>query len=250
MTNAILRGKSYAGNPHVRFEEGEVASEKPRRGSLLYSKLMTVLATAVVALSDVAFALTSDTVFLQLDSKSSSFWHTAFSHSLAIPVDLPEGATAATLTVKGAQYEKTYEGLAQGDFALELPAATSQATENVYELTLAFDDAAQTTRTARIGLIQGTADDGAGTTRCVVSMAARKWKVTDGGHPVLPVPGGQVTLTVDGVEKNTGLGGDQGWFALDGLVGGTQTEVGLNVDGVDYLASLIGGPLGLFLVVQ
>ena len=37
MTNAILRGKPDAGNPHVRFDEGEVASAKPRRGSLLYS---------------------------------------------------------------------------------------------------------------------------------------------------------------------------------------------------------------------
>ena len=26
MTNAALRGKPYAGNPHVRFDEGEVAS--------------------------------------------------------------------------------------------------------------------------------------------------------------------------------------------------------------------------------
>ena len=39
MTNAALRGKPDAGNPHVRFDEGEVASaEKPRRGSLLYKK--------------------------------------------------------------------------------------------------------------------------------------------------------------------------------------------------------------------
>ena len=36
MINAILRGKPDAGNPHVRFDEGEVASVKPRRGSLLY----------------------------------------------------------------------------------------------------------------------------------------------------------------------------------------------------------------------
>ena len=38
MTNAILRGKPDAGNPHVRFDEGEVASAKPRRGSLLYTQ--------------------------------------------------------------------------------------------------------------------------------------------------------------------------------------------------------------------
>ena len=40
MTNAILRGKPDAGNPHVRFDEGEVASAKPRRGSLLYKSLL------------------------------------------------------------------------------------------------------------------------------------------------------------------------------------------------------------------
>ena len=41
MTNAALRGKPDAGNPHVRFDEGEVASAAtPRRGSLLYNFLV------------------------------------------------------------------------------------------------------------------------------------------------------------------------------------------------------------------
>ena len=36
-TRKALNGKPYAGNPHVRFDEGEVASAAmPRRGSLLY----------------------------------------------------------------------------------------------------------------------------------------------------------------------------------------------------------------------
>ena len=43
MTNAILRGKPDAGNPHVRFDEGKVASAKPRRGSLLYKKTLLKL---------------------------------------------------------------------------------------------------------------------------------------------------------------------------------------------------------------
>ena len=46
MTNAILRGKPDAGNPHVRFDEGEVASAKPRRGSLLYKKTFWAIACA------------------------------------------------------------------------------------------------------------------------------------------------------------------------------------------------------------
>ena len=46
-TGKALNGNPYAGNPHVRFDEGEVASAAtPRRGSLLYnaSKLIAVAA--------------------------------------------------------------------------------------------------------------------------------------------------------------------------------------------------------------
>ena len=39
-TGKALDGKPYAGNPHVRFDEGEVApAATPRRGSLLYDNL-------------------------------------------------------------------------------------------------------------------------------------------------------------------------------------------------------------------
>jgi len=66
MMNATLRGKPDAGNLHVRFDEGEVASAKPRRGSLLY-KTMTYpslsrfvrragIACAAVGLSSQALA--------------------------------------------------------------------------------------------------------------------------------------------------------------------------------------------------
>ena len=43
-TGKALNGKPYAGNPHVRFDEGEVApAAKPRRGSLLYSKMNVLM---------------------------------------------------------------------------------------------------------------------------------------------------------------------------------------------------------------
>ena len=52
MTNAALRGKPDAGNPHVRFDEGEAApATTPRRGSLLYIKMkrcVSLLAFAAV----------------------------------------------------------------------------------------------------------------------------------------------------------------------------------------------------------
>ena len=50
MTNSILRGKPDAGNPHVRFDEGEVASEKPRRGSLLYKRILRFRLAALLTL--------------------------------------------------------------------------------------------------------------------------------------------------------------------------------------------------------
>ena len=42
-TGKALDGKPYAGNPHVRFDEGEVApATTPRRGSLLYDIVIHV----------------------------------------------------------------------------------------------------------------------------------------------------------------------------------------------------------------
>ena len=48
-TGKALNGKPYAGNPHVRFDEGEVASAAtPRRGSLLYNRMMKITADGLV----------------------------------------------------------------------------------------------------------------------------------------------------------------------------------------------------------
>ena len=58
-TGKALDGKPYAGNPHVRFDEGEVApAAKPRRGSLLYKKLMMIGGAVVAILSIEAKAST------------------------------------------------------------------------------------------------------------------------------------------------------------------------------------------------
>ena len=48
-TGKALNGKPYAGNPHVRFDEGEVApAATPRRGPLLYRGRSIALALAMV----------------------------------------------------------------------------------------------------------------------------------------------------------------------------------------------------------
>ena len=61
MKNAALSGKPYAGNPHVRFDEGEVASAKPRRGSLLYMALAITVGMLVGVASAENYIVTTDT---------------------------------------------------------------------------------------------------------------------------------------------------------------------------------------------
>ena len=69
MTSAILREKPDVGNSHVRFDEGEVASAKPRRGTLLYKKpLATVLAAGILS---VAGAMDYNYYWLYPDKKVS-----------------------------------------------------------------------------------------------------------------------------------------------------------------------------------
>ena len=83
MTNAILRGKPDAGNPHVRFDEGEVASypptagrpegvatrgAKPRRGSLLNKKILFA-AVVAVAMESWAYAPVKGTLMTEWGEK-------------------------------------------------------------------------------------------------------------------------------------------------------------------------------------
>ena len=48
----VSHGKPYAGNPHVRFDEGDPASAEPRRKSLLHrpGPWQILICIAVVAL--------------------------------------------------------------------------------------------------------------------------------------------------------------------------------------------------------
>ena len=57
-TGKALNGKPYAGNPHVRFDEGEVApAATPRRGSLLYNMRKLIGKVAILAATIAAGAI-------------------------------------------------------------------------------------------------------------------------------------------------------------------------------------------------
>ena len=184
-----------------------------------------------------ATEMMSEGAFIFLDKGTSSYWHTATNCVLALPIEKPEGATSATLSVTGLRYSATYANITASPFLLTLPAATSTATENVYDLTLTFNDAGATVRMARLGLIRGYDASTVALTRCLAPKEWRKWGWVKGRRAVFPIPYGMTSFTVGGVVTDTGLGGDQGWYALD--VPGGQT-IPLTLD--ELSATLFGVP--------
>ena len=69
-------------------------------------KKMTALA-ASVALAGAALASDTGDALL-LFKESGSFWHTATNGTLTVPVCFKDGATSATLTVRGSKYLHVY----------------------------------------------------------------------------------------------------------------------------------------------
>ena len=196
---------------------------------------------------------TSAPAFVFLRPETSSFWTTATNSTMALPIDYPDGSTEATLTVSGAGYRtRTYPNITGDSYTLVLPAPDSPQAENVYELTLTFDDG--TTRTAKLGLVQSFATDSEGCTRCLAPAGRKEWNVII-KRAVMPIPYGTTsfTLSLNGgawTNVDTGLkGGAQGWYALMSAIGDTMS-LSLVADGVNYAATLLGTGNGLKVIVQ
>lgn len=190
--------------------------------------------------------------FVWVQPGVSTFWHTATNRVLTVPVVFPEGASVATLSVRGDKFSANYEVQKVGactDCTITLPEVKSQFDEDVFALELRFDDEAGTVQNARLGLVRSAAAGNECETRCLAPSDSRKWSKT-AGRAVLWVPHDMTSLTVDGKDFDPQLKGDQGWCALTGLSAGQNAQVEMTADGESYSALLRGGPCGLFIVVQ
>ena len=119
MTNTAQRGKPYAGNPHVRVDEGEDASvATPRRGSLLYKKLLTMIGAAAVACCATAATLsvTKDTTLTanaKYDSVSVSENATLNLAGYSLEAgSVSGGGTVVSANIVSAAFTNDYELLA------------------------------------------------------------------------------------------------------------------------------------------
>ena len=241
----------------VSADEIDVLTQKGGN-TMIARKMSGIVGAAVVSVAVSAAELTSEPTLVFMRPETSSFWNTATNNTMTVPVDFPSGATTATLTVSGVGYSATYTDIQKGidsfgtdSFTFALPAADSPQTENVYDLTLTFNDG--TVRRAKLGLIEGLSPNAEGTTRCLAPANGRVWSKVKGGRAVLPIPHGTTLLsvTVNGETRTeeTGLNGAQGWYAL-GLHGGDIASLSMIANGLSYNASLLGSREGTIVVIQ
>jgi len=215
---------------------------------IMARKVAALAGAAVLTVSAPAAKLSSEPTFVFLRPETSSFWNTATNSTMTLPIDYPSGATKATLTVNGVGYMRVYPNLTASSIEIDLPVPDSPKTENVYELSLTFDNGAPP-RTAKLGLIQGLDSGAKGSTRCIAPAQGKVWS-TATGRAVLPIPYGTTSFTVNGVKHDTGLGGAQGWYALSPIEPGETITLSCLADGVSYAASILGGGNGFMLIYK
>ena len=192
----------------------------------------------------------SDAIFVFLQPETSSFWCTATNSTMTIPVYHPKGAVKADLLVEGMQYSKAYNDITAESVDIELPAPTNERTENVYTLTLSFDDG--TVQTAKLGAVRGYAKSVAGVARCVIPEESASWKKFK-YRAVLPVPYGMknLTLCLNGAEPQPlETDGAQGWYGLEGVKRNDSLDFTYELNGMPYALSLVGGGDGFFVTVK
>ena len=222
--------------------------QKEGTNMIMARKVAALAGVAMLTMSAAAAKLSSEPTFIFLRPETSSFWHTATNSTMTLPIDYPAGATKATLTVNGVDYRKVYPDLTGNSIEIDLPAPDSPKTENVYELSLTFDNGA-TPRTAKLGLIQGLDAGAKGSTRCIAPASGKVWE-TAKYRAVLPIPYGTTSFTVNGVEHDTGLNGAQGWYALSPITKGDSVSLSYIADGVSHMASIEGGGDGFFVILK
>jgi len=219
---------------------------------VLTRKVAPLVGASLLALAALGEEITSEPTFVFLRPETSSFWNTATNSTMTLPIDYPSGATKATLTVSGAGYAaKTYPNITGSSFDLVLPVPDSPQNENVYDLTLTFDDG--TVRTAKLGLIQGLSPDSEGSTRCLAPSEGDVWN-TIKKRAVLPIPYGteSFTISVNGgtaTDVDTGLNGAQGWYAFRPATD-DSLSLSLMVGGINYVATLLGKGDGYFVIIR
>ena len=224
-----LQKKTHAERPHVLGHRGGVRA---------------LLAAMVLAM--VVAACASDVFMLP---SSNRLWRTAPSACFEVPVFLPAGATSATLVVTGNGYRREYEDIADGMFQLSLPSADSADAENVYDLTLSFNNDAGTAYHAKLAVVQGAASGGAAEA-FVRAEGSHKWPMVATKTALLPIPDGVNSISVNGQAVEASLWQSPGWLPFSAQVGATHDILLTGGSLTLAEAVLYGIPTGFYFILK
>ena len=251
--SALLKDDSITASQEtpVPADNQDVFDVKEGENMIMTRKVASLVGASLLAVASPGTEIESEETFVFLRPETSSFWNTATNSTMSLPIDYPNGATKAKLEVTGVGYSKVYENITSDSFDIELPVPDSPQTENVYDLTLTFNDG--TVRTAKLGLIQGLSPDSEGSTRCLAPSEGAVWNAVK-KRAVLPIPYGTTsfTMSVNGGEVtnvDTGLNGAQGWYAIKSATG-DSVSFSLVANGMNYAATLLGQGDGFFVIVK
>lgn len=191
-------------------------------------KILLIAALTVAGAGLEGTPVRSNSIFSFVDTKDFLLWRTAPGRTVTLPVPYPEGASEATLTVTGAYgYTKTYEGITGESYTITLPAAVTEADEDVYDLALSFDKGESLSASVAVIVSYGTASSASG--RCINPEGSTKWSRA-GVREVVPVLAGS-SVSVGGVTADAGESGDARWLALGPYAAGDEVELTLTAPG-------------------
>ena len=180
---------------------------------------------------------------LILHPEKTLLWSTCTNDAVSVAVPFPPGATSASLTVDGYRYHTVTNGIVTDTCRVTLPVVRSFDDENVYDLTLTFDNGASLH--ARVGDIHRYSASNEGVTRVLGGIELVQWSRVN-RKAAIPFCYGDASPTVDGLAVDTGLDGAAGWWLyVPGDSGVLHTLV---FD--DASAVLRGRPTGFFMAFQ
>lgn len=198
-------------------------------------QLLLLCAVALAGMAAFPASDTSSAASVFINTKSTSLWRTGVSATFDLPVEYPPLASSVDISVKGVRYASSIPGVTSAVQTVTLPAPESDSTENVYEITLAFNDG--TTNRCAFALVRSQS---AGASCPVRLVSASRWSRIS-SRKVMPMPE-DCSLSIDAESVSTGLDGARGWFACPKMDAGEHEFALSGPDGDVFRTMLYAGP--------
>lgn len=234
-TGKTLRGKPYAGNPHVRL------GVPMRSGhSLPYKNVLRFVATIVVSIVLAggvrAEAVSPSGVALCVDAGANPAWNAVPRDSASVPLFWPDHAVSATVAVSNLATDAV-STLMVADTSVtqvEIAVPSEENEETICHLTVTFVLSNRTRETMEADVVTATGLGGAGTRFRPTGPSSTSWGNTFDASVVLPTYSADDDVTLGGAAcASYGM-----WRLAAPLHSHVGTEAALVADGRSYLATL------------